>query len=43
MRAALGLFRRLAQEVQTQGTYSNMDGAPSHAEMNKLMSAIRHE
>jgi 2-methylisocitrate lyase-like PEP mutase family enzyme len=43
MRAALGLFRRLAQEVQTQGTYSTMDGAPSHAEMNQLMSAIRHD
>jgi len=41
MRAALGLFRSLAQEVNTQGTYSDMDGAPSHAEMNQLMSTIR--
>jgi 2-methylisocitrate lyase-like PEP mutase family enzyme len=38
MRAALGLLRRLAQEVKAEGTYSNMSGAPSHAEMNQLMS-----
>ena len=38
MRAALGLLRRLAQELKTDGTYSAMEGAPSHAEMNKLMS-----
>ncbi len=42
MRAALGLLRRLAQEVKSEGTYSNMDGAPSHAEMNQLMSASRN-
>jgi len=41
MRAALGLLRRLGQEVRTEGTYSNMGGAPSHAEMNQLMSATR--
>jgi 2-methylisocitrate lyase-like PEP mutase family enzyme len=41
MRAALGLLRRLAQEVKAEGTYSNMSGAPSHAEMNQLMSAGR--
>jgi 2-methylisocitrate lyase-like PEP mutase family enzyme len=37
MRAALGYFRRLAEEVKTKGTYSNLTGAPSHAEMNELM------
>lgn len=37
MRSSLGLLRRLAEEVKTTGTYANMDGAPSHAEMNKLM------
>jgi 2-methylisocitrate lyase-like PEP mutase family enzyme len=41
MRAALGLLRRLGQEVRTEGTYSNMGSAPSHAEMNQLMSATR--
>lgn len=43
MRATVGLFRRLAQEVNAQGMYSNMDGAPSHAEMNQLMSTIRRD
>ena len=37
MRAALGMLRRLGQEVRAEGTYSNMGGAPSHAEMNQLM------
>ncbi|HEV2397835.1 MAG TPA: isocitrate lyase/phosphoenolpyruvate mutase family protein [Candidatus Sulfotelmatobacter sp.] len=40
MRAAMGLLRRLGQEVKAKGTYSNMEGAPSHAEMNQLMAAI---
>lgn len=38
MRAALGFLRRMAQELKTAGTYSAMEGAPSHAEMNSLMS-----
>lgn len=38
MRAALGMLRRLGQEVKAEGRYSNMGGAPSHAEMNRLMS-----
>ena len=37
MRAALGLLRQLAQELKTSGTYSTMKGAPSHAEINRLM------
>lgn len=41
MRASLGLLRRLAEEVKTAGTYKLMEGAPSHAEMNQLMSANR--
>jgi 2-methylisocitrate lyase-like PEP mutase family enzyme len=41
MRAALGLLRRLAKELKTEGTYTAMDGAPSHAEMNALMSSER--
>lgn len=39
MRASLGLLRRLAVEVKTHGTYTNMEGAPSHAEMNALMGS----
>jgi 2-methylisocitrate lyase-like PEP mutase family enzyme len=38
MRATLGLLRRLAEEVKTRGTYSAMEGAPSYAEMNKIMN-----
>ena len=41
MRAALGTLGRLGQEVRAEGTYSNMSGAPSHAEMNQLMGKKR--
>jgi 2-methylisocitrate lyase-like PEP mutase family enzyme len=41
MRAALGLLRRLAAEVKSAGTYSAMEGAPSHAEINALMNSKR--
>jgi 2-methylisocitrate lyase-like PEP mutase family enzyme len=37
MRATLGLLRRLAEELRTKGTYTSLDGAPSHGELNKLM------
>lgn len=36
-RAALGLARRVAQEVLTTGTYKNLEEAPSHGEINKLL------
>lgn len=42
MRAALGTLRRLGQEVSAEGTYSNMSGAPLHAEMNQLMGKQRN-
>ena len=42
MRASLGMLRRLGQEVRADGTYSNMAGAPSHAEMNQLMGKTRN-
>lgn len=38
MRAVMGLLRRVVEEVKTAGTYDQMGGAPSHAEMNQLMS-----
>ena len=38
MRSSLGFLRKLAEEVKTSGTYTLMEGAPSHAEMNKLIS-----
>jgi 2-methylisocitrate lyase-like PEP mutase family enzyme len=41
MRSSLGFLRRLAEEVKASGTFKLMEGAPSHAEMNKLMSGRR--
>ena len=38
MRATLGLLRRLAAELKAHGTYTSMEGSPSHAEMNALMN-----
>jgi 2-methylisocitrate lyase-like PEP mutase family enzyme len=37
MRATLGLLRRLAEELKTSGTYSEMKGAVPYAEVNKLL------
>jgi 2-methylisocitrate lyase-like PEP mutase family enzyme len=39
MRATLGLLRRLAEELKTAGTYSAMDAAPPHSEINALMGS----
>jgi 2-methylisocitrate lyase-like PEP mutase family enzyme len=36
IRATLSLLRRLAEELKTSGTYTAMDGAVPHAEVNKL-------
>lgn len=37
MRATLGYLRRIAEELKTSGTYSALEGAPTHAEMNLMM------
>jgi 2-methylisocitrate lyase-like PEP mutase family enzyme len=37
MRASLGHLRRIAEEVRTKGTYSNLDDSPTHTEMNRMM------
>ena len=37
MRATLGLMRRLVDELKTAGTYSAMEGAPSHAQVNAML------
>ena len=42
MRAAMGLLRRAAEELKTAGTYHQIEGAPAHAEMNRLMSGGRN-
>lgn len=38
MRATLGLLRRMTQELQASGTYAALEGAPAHAEVNKLLA-----
>jgi 2-methylisocitrate lyase-like PEP mutase family enzyme len=38
MRSTLGMLRHLADELKTSGTYSAIDGAPSHAQINALLS-----
>jgi 2-methylisocitrate lyase-like PEP mutase family enzyme len=37
MRAALGLVRRVADELKTCGTYRGLEDAPSYAEVNRLL------
>lgn len=37
MRAALGHLRRIADELKTTGTYSKLEDAPSHADMNRML------
>ncbi len=37
MRATLGLLRRLADELKASGTYREMEGAISYADVNKLL------
>jgi 2-methylisocitrate lyase-like PEP mutase family enzyme len=37
MRATLGLLRNLADELKSGGTYSAMEAAPPHSEINELM------
>ncbi|MBZ5705414.1 MAG: isocitrate lyase/phosphoenolpyruvate mutase family protein [Acidobacteriia bacterium] len=38
MRATLGLVRSMAEELKSSGTYKALEGAPSHAEINKMLS-----
>ncbi len=37
MRAALGLLRRVADELKNRGTYPGLEDAPSYAEVNRLL------
>jgi 2-methylisocitrate lyase-like PEP mutase family enzyme len=38
MRATLGLLRAMARELKATGTYAGLEKAPSHAEINRLMT-----
>jgi 2-methylisocitrate lyase-like PEP mutase family enzyme len=37
MRATLGLAQKIAQELQTTGSYASLEDAPSHAEVNRML------
>lgn len=37
MRATLGLLRRMALELKTEGTFQTLQGGPSHADMNRML------
>jgi 2-methylisocitrate lyase-like PEP mutase family enzyme len=37
MRATLGLLGRMAEELKTTGTYSSLENAPSHDDVNRMM------
>jgi 2-methylisocitrate lyase-like PEP mutase family enzyme len=41
MRATIGHLRRIATEVRTTGTYSNLEDSPTYAEMNLMMERNR--
>ncbi len=43
MRAALGLLKRMAEELKTSGTYKLMEGAPTHAEVNRMMGNLPND
>jgi len=38
MRATLGLMLRMAEELKATGTYTSLEGAPAHSEMNRMLS-----
>jgi len=38
MRATLGLLRRMAEELKASGTYTTLEGAPAHAEVNRIFA-----
>ncbi len=41
MRATLGLLRRMAEELNATGTYAAIEGAPSHADVNRIMGRAK--
>lgn len=38
MRATLGLLGRIAEELKASGSYANLEGAPPHPDVNRLLS-----
>lgn len=41
MRATLGLVGRMAEELKTTGTYRTLEGAPAHADVNRMLGRVQ--
>ncbi|HXM20290.1 MAG TPA: isocitrate lyase/phosphoenolpyruvate mutase family protein [Terriglobales bacterium] len=41
MRATLGLVGRMAEELKTTGTYGTLEGAPAHADVNRMLGRVQ--
>jgi 2-methylisocitrate lyase-like PEP mutase family enzyme len=41
MRATLGLVRRMAEELKNTGTYGTLEGAPAHADVNRMLGRVQ--
>jgi 2-methylisocitrate lyase-like PEP mutase family enzyme len=41
MRATLGLVRRMAEELKGAGTYGTLEGAPAHADVNRMLQRVK--
>jgi len=41
MRATLGLVRRMAEELKSSGTYTTLEGAPAHADVNRMLGRAK--
>jgi 2-methylisocitrate lyase-like PEP mutase family enzyme len=41
MRATLGLVRRMAEELKSTGTYTTLEGAPAHANVNRMLGRAK--
>jgi 2-methylisocitrate lyase-like PEP mutase family enzyme len=41
MRATLGLMRRMAEELMSTGTYGTLEGAPAHADVNRMLGRVQ--
>jgi len=41
MRATLGLVQRMAEELKMTGTYAALEGAPSHADVNRMLGRAK--
>ena len=41
MRATLGLLRRMAEELKNTGTYGTLEGAPAHADVNRMLGRVQ--